>query len=152
MSGEMEMDEYVLHHQLEAIFRKLDRIEKQGDDLMSTVNQGLGVLQQAVADLITENQQIAADVTKLLANQTPGLQPGQVIVNQADIDALTATITSATAAEKAEDLLVNPPPPPSPVPTPIAAVPAGSTVASPAVPPSTPAAATTDALGNITHK
>lgn len=76
---------------------------------MST-NAGLVNLVPAVQALVTANQQILADVTKLLANQQPGLQPGQVIVNQADIDALTATVQQTTASDVAADATVNPPP------------------------------------------
>jgi hypothetical protein len=196
---------------LNQIFEMLTQIKSNGD----TMSTGLTALQTALANLVTENQQIAADVTKLLANQQPGLQPGQVIVKQSDIDALTATVNAQTAAEQAEDLLVNPPsPPPPPVvaqwapntpmavgstfldsngnvwtvttagttgataptwPTAVGSViqdggatetltalastatgtvpsAAARTAVKPAVPPSTPAAATMDAQGNITHK
>src|SRR4051812_32395922 len=78
--------------------------------LMSTVNQGLAALQTAFADLQSSNAKIRADVATLLANQQPGLQPGQVIVNQADIDALTASVQSETSADQATDATVNPPP------------------------------------------
>lgn len=96
------------------ILDKLSKIEQQGEEIMSTVNQGLAKLQASVAALATENQQILADVTKLLAGQAPGLQPGQVIVNQADIDALQTTVDGMTAAETAADQTVNPPAPPAP--------------------------------------
>jgi X-X-X-Leu-X-X-Gly heptad repeat protein len=69
---------------------------------------GLSALQAAVAALTTGTNQLIADVQKLLANQSPGLQPGQVIVNQADIDALTTSVTALTASEVAEDAAVNP--------------------------------------------
>jgi hypothetical protein len=69
---------------------------------------GLSALQAAVAESIAATNQLIADVQKLLANQSPGLQPGQVIVNQADIDALTTSVTALTASEVAEDAVVNP--------------------------------------------
>ena len=50
------------------------------------------------------------DVQKLLANQSAGPGPGQVVVQQSDIDALTTSIQSLTAADVAADATVNPPP------------------------------------------
>jgi hypothetical protein len=102
----------------ELILEKLNNVEKRENEFMGTVNQGLAALQSSVAALVSENAQILADVTKLLAGSSAGPQPGQVIVNQADIDALNATISGLTAADVAEDLLVNPPAPPPPVPGP----------------------------------
>lgn len=96
------------------ILQKLDHISHRENDIMSTLNTGLTALQTAMAALVSENAQIVADVQKLLAGAAPGLKPGQVIVNQADIDALTSTVSGLTAADTAEDLLVNPPPPPPP--------------------------------------
>jgi hypothetical protein len=79
------------------------------ETFMSTTNQGLTALQADMAKLQAANTQILADVTKLLANQQPGLQPGQVIVNQADIDALDATVQGITSGDTAADQTVNPP-------------------------------------------
>jgi hypothetical protein len=83
----------------------LYRLEK----LMSSQNQGLVSLQADMVKLQAANTQILADVTKLLAGQQPGLQPGQVIVNQSDIDALDSTVQSMTGSDTAEDAVVNPP-------------------------------------------
>lgn len=77
--------------------------------LMSTTNQGLAGITADIAALKAANTQIIADVQKLLANQQPGLQPGQVIVNQADIDALDATVQGIASADTAADQQVNPP-------------------------------------------
>jgi hypothetical protein len=71
---------------------------------------GLAPLQAAVAALATAQAQVIADVTKLLANQSAGPGPGQVIVNQADVDALTTSVQGLTAADVAADATVNPPP------------------------------------------
>jgi hypothetical protein len=79
------------------------------ETFMSTTNQGLTALQADMAKLQAANTQILADVTKLLANQQPGLQPGQVIVNQADIDALDATVQGITSGDTTADATVNPP-------------------------------------------
>ena len=70
---------------------------------------GLTALTAAVASLTTATNQLIADVQKLLAGQSSGPAPGQVIVNQADIDALTASVTQITASETAADATVNPP-------------------------------------------
>jgi hypothetical protein len=70
---------------------------------------GLTVLQTAVTNLAAKVAAVDADVKKLLANSNPGPQPGQVIVNQADIDALTATVTAADTTLAADDAAVNPP-------------------------------------------
>lgn len=70
---------------------------------------GLAGLQSAVAALTTANNQIVADIQKLLAGASQGPQPGQVIVNQSDIDALTASVTALTSADTAADQTVNPP-------------------------------------------
>lgn len=72
---------------------------------------GLTGLQSAVAALATAQGQVIADVQKLLAGQSAGPGPGQVIVNQADVDALTTSIQSLTAADVAADATVNPPAP-----------------------------------------
>jgi len=72
---------------------------------------GLSALQTAVADLSAKVAAVDADVKKLLANSNPGPQPGQVIVNQADIDALTSSISAASGVLAADDSAVNPPPP-----------------------------------------
>ena len=87
---------------------------------------GLAGLQSAVAALTTATNQVIADVQKLLANQTGGLQPGQVIVQQADIDALTASVSALTTSEQAADATVNPPAPATP--------PAAAPTSSPATP------------------
>ena len=103
---------------LATILAIVESIQTKGDHFMSTTNQGLAKLQADIAALQAANTQILADVTKLLANQSPGLQPGQVIVNQADIDALDATVQGITGADTAADATVNPPAPPaSPAPT-----------------------------------
>jgi hypothetical protein len=96
---------------LNQVLTKLDQLSKEVVQGMSTTNQGLAALQSDMAKLQAANQQILADVTKLLANQQPGLQPGQVIVNQADIDALDATVQSVTGADTSADATVNPKPP-----------------------------------------
>jgi hypothetical protein len=70
---------------------------------------GLTALQTAVTNLTAKVAAVDADVKKLLANSNPGPQPGQVIVNQSDIDALTATVTAADATLDADDAAVNPP-------------------------------------------
>jgi len=75
---------------------------------------GLTALQAAVTDLSAKVAAVDADVKKLLANANPGPQPGQVIVNQADIDALTASISAASGVLAADDTSVNPPAPPAP--------------------------------------
>jgi hypothetical protein len=72
---------------------------------------GLTALQAAIGELNTKVVAIDADVKKLLANATSGPGPGQVIVNQADIDALTASVAAATTTLTADDTAVNPPPP-----------------------------------------
>lgn len=81
--------------------------------LFGGIYMGLGNLQTAVAALATAQGQVIADVQKLLANQSAGPQPGQVIVNQSDIDALTTSVQSLTAADVAADATVNPPAPTS---------------------------------------
>lgn len=78
---------------------------------MSTTGTGLANLQAAIAALSTAQQQVIADVQKLLAGASTGPGPGQVIVNQSDIDALTTSVQSLTAADVAADQSVNPPPP-----------------------------------------
>lgn len=70
---------------------------------------GLSNLSAGVNALIAANNQLIADAQKLLANQSAGPGPGQVIVNQADIDALTSTVNAQTAADVAEDQAINPP-------------------------------------------
>lgn len=93
--------------------KQLDRIEnllKEIQTEMATTNQGLTGLQAAVAKLQTDQAKLIADVQRLLANQTPGLQPGQVVVNQADIDALTATIGTLDTAATTEDAAIPPAP------------------------------------------
>lgn len=92
---------------------KISTLSRGVQKLMSTTNQGLVALQAGMAALVTAQAAVLADVTKLLANQQPGLQPGQVIVLQSDIDALTATVSGMTAADVAADLQVNPPAPPA---------------------------------------
>jgi hypothetical protein len=72
---------------------------------------GLTALQAAVTDLQSKVAAVDADVKRLIANATGGPQPGQVIVNQADIDALTASIGAATGTLAADDTAANPPPP-----------------------------------------
>ena len=74
---------------------------------------GLSALQTAVATLVTNVAKVDADIKKLIANSSPGLQPGQVIVNQADIDALTASTNAATGTLAADDTAANPPAPAS---------------------------------------
>lgn len=70
---------------------------------------GLSNLSAGLTALVAANQQLVADAQKLLAGQSAGPGPGQVIVNQADIDALTATVNAQTAIDVAEDQAVNPP-------------------------------------------
>ena len=70
---------------------------------------GLTALQTAVANLQANVASVDADVKKLIANSQPGLQPGQVIVNQADIDALTTSIGTASGTLAADDTAVNAP-------------------------------------------
>ena len=72
---------------------------------------GLSGLQAAVAGLTAKVTAVDADVKKLLANSTPGPGPGQVIVNQADIDSLTASVGAATGVLAADDTAANPPAP-----------------------------------------
>jgi hypothetical protein len=91
-------------HSTREILRRLSKLE----DIMST---GLTALQAAIGELNTKVVAIDADVKKLLANATSGPGPGQVIVNQADIDALTASVAAATTTLTADDTAVNPPPP-----------------------------------------
>lgn len=74
---------------------------------------GLSNLSAGLTALVAANQQLVADAQKLLAGQSAGPGPGQVIVNQADIDALTATVNAQTAIDVAEDQAVNPPAPPA---------------------------------------
>ena len=74
---------------------------------------GLTGLQAAVAALTGKVAAVDADVKKLLANSQPGPQPGQVIVNQSDIDALTASVSTASGVLDADDAAVNPPAPPA---------------------------------------
>lgn len=54
-----------------------------------------------LAQLQTDSAKADADLATLLANSTPGLQPGQVIVLQSDIDALTASVGSVTTSLQA---------------------------------------------------
>lgn len=77
---------------------------------MSSTNQGLAGAQASLGKLETSNAKLVQDVATLLANQQPGLQPGQVIVNQSDIDAVQARIDALTTADTAADSTVNPPP------------------------------------------
>jgi hypothetical protein len=72
---------------------------------------GLTALQAAIAALQAKVAAVDADVKKLLAGSTAGPGPGQVIVNQADIDALTTSIGAATATLTADDASANPPAP-----------------------------------------
>jgi len=69
---------------------------------------GLGALQAAVTALAAKVAAVDADVKKLLANASTGPGPGQVIVNQADIDALTASVGAATGVLAADDAAANP--------------------------------------------
>lgn len=78
------------------------------------IRMGLANLQSAVSALQTTNAQLVADIKKLLAGATTGPGPGQVIVNQADIDALTTTVNSMVSEDQAADATVNPPAPPAP--------------------------------------
>lgn len=75
---------------------------------------GLTGLAAQVAALTTNVATVDADVKKLVANSTAGPQPGQVIVNQADIDALTASVSAANGVLTSDDATVNPPTPPAP--------------------------------------
>lgn len=95
---------------LQALREERREIKILLEEFMSTTNTGLAALQAAVAALSTAQGQVIADVQKLLAGQTGGPQPGQVIVNQSDIDALTSSIQALTAADVAADVTVNPPP------------------------------------------
>jgi outer membrane murein-binding lipoprotein Lpp len=70
---------------------------------------GLTALQAAVSDLAAKVAAVDADVKKLVANSQPGLQPGQVIVNQADIDALTSSVGAASGVLAADDTAANAP-------------------------------------------
>ena len=83
-------------------------LDYRRDKLMSA---GLTGLAAAVADLSAKVSAVDADVKKLLANSTAGPGPGQVIVNQADIDALTASVSAASGTLAADDAAVNPPAP-----------------------------------------
>jgi hypothetical protein len=74
---------------------------------------GLVGLTGAIAILSGKVSAVDADVKKLVANATPGPGPGQVIVNQSDIDALTNTVSGLTGTLAADDALVNPPTPPA---------------------------------------
>ena len=49
----------------------------------------------------TANGQIHADVQKLLAGASAGPGPGQVIVNESDLDALTSTAGDIDASVRA---------------------------------------------------
>jgi hypothetical protein len=77
--------------------------------LRKELKMGLAPLQAALTALATAQGQVIADVQKLLANQSSGPQPGQVVVQQADIDALTTSVQGLTAADVAADATVNPP-------------------------------------------
>ena len=70
---------------------------------MSTTNQGLAALNTDLAQLKTDNATLLAGLKALLANQQPGLQPGQVIVNQADIDAADAIVKGIDSDTTAAD-------------------------------------------------
>lgn len=77
---------------------------------LNALQSAVADLQQKVADNTAASKKLIADVEKLLAGASGGPQPGQVIVNQSDIDALTASATAAsatlageTADETAED-------------------------------------------------
>ncbi len=70
---------------------------------------GLTALQAAITDLTAKVAAVDADVKKLIANSSPGLQVGQVIVNQADIDALTASVSAASGILAADDTAANTP-------------------------------------------
>ena len=71
---------------------------------------GLTALQAAIASLTTIVTQVDADVKKLIANSGGTvLQPGQVIVNQSDIDTLTASTSAAVGVLTADDASANPP-------------------------------------------
>jgi hypothetical protein len=76
---------------------------------MSTTGSGLSALQAEMTQLQTDVGKLIGDIKTLIANQQPGLQPGQVIVNQSDIDALTATASSIDSSVTAEDQSVAPP-------------------------------------------
>lgn len=72
---------------------------------------GLTGLQAAVSDLAAKVAAVDADVKKLLAGASAGPGPGQVIVNQADIDALTASVGAASGVLVADDAAANAPTP-----------------------------------------
>jgi len=97
------------------ISQKLDQILAELKSQGEAMATGLSALQAAVAAATAATNQLIADVQKLLAGQSSGPGPGQVIVNQSDIDALTSTVTNLTASEQAADATVNPPAP-SPAP------------------------------------
>ena len=83
---------------------------------LSDLQAKIAQLQADVAAEHIANGQILADVQKLLAGASQGPGPGQVIVNESDLDALTqsasnidATVVADTAADTAADGQVNPP-------------------------------------------
>lgn len=77
----------------------------------NTLGTGLTGLQAAIATLTGKVSAVDADFKKLLANAGTGPAPGQVIVNQADIDALTASVSAATGVLATDDSEANPPAP-----------------------------------------
>lgn len=73
-------------------------------------------LTSKVGALATAVSAVDADVKKLLANSTAGPGPGQVIVNQTDLDAVSASlnavalsVSASTGTLAADDTSVNPP-------------------------------------------
>jgi hypothetical protein len=81
------------------------------EEFMSSTNQGLAGAQASLSKLETSNAKLVQDVATLLANQQAGPQPGQVVVQQADIDAVQARIDALTSADTTADGTVNPAPP-----------------------------------------
>ena len=73
------------------------------------ISMGLTNLQAAVTALTGKVSAVDADFKKLLANSSAGPGPGQVIVNQSDIDNLTASVGAANAVLSADDTAANPP-------------------------------------------
>lgn len=81
------------------LFEKFIHILEEINRTMSTTNAGLANLQASVAKLSTDNAALVALFQQLLSNQQPGLQPGQVIVNQSDIDAIQKVTDAADTAD-----------------------------------------------------
>jgi hypothetical protein len=85
---------------VELIDRGMEELNKQQRQLNTEVNKMAETTATILAEVTAENIKVDALGTafnNLVANQQPGPGPGQVIVNQSELDAIGAAITGEAA-------------------------------------------------------